>query len=217
MRETPNCYNGLKILVDTFVQTDMNVLEIGSYAGESSVAFAKKCKTLYCVDPWSHVFKQNEYGGESDISKVELAFDVRTKECQNIHKIKSTSDLAAAQFEDDSIDFLYIDGLHTKAQVIKDIINYFPKVKSNGFIAGHDYNKQCWPGVVEAVKTTLGEPHFVLPDTSWVFKKSYFGVLENFFVSFKMSLVPMPRRIPILTTWRIGNRCEITDIHKQEL
>lgn len=41
-------------------------------------------------------------------------------------------------FDNESIDFLFIDGDHTYSAVKKDYEDYFPKVKTNGYIFFHD-------------------------------------------------------------------------------
>ena len=40
---------------------------------------------------------------------------------------------------DSSLDFVFIDGLHTYEQVTKDMNNYYDKVKPGGIFSGHDY------------------------------------------------------------------------------
>jgi hypothetical protein len=52
-------------------------------------------------------------------------------------------------FEDNSIDFLYIDTAHEFKHVEKEISLWYPKVKCGGNIAGHDI---FYPGVMRAVK-----------------------------------------------------------------
>ena len=64
--------------------------------------------------------------------------------------IRDFSDNVFDKFEDESIDMLFIDGLHTYEQVLKDCHNYYSKVKTGGVFAGHDYN--VIPGVNKAVK-----------------------------------------------------------------
>jgi predicted O-methyltransferase YrrM len=61
------------------------------------------------------------------------------------------SDNMVNHFEDDSLDFIFIDGLHTYEQVKIDCENYFSKVKSGGVFAGHDYN------VIEGVNRAVNE------------------------------------------------------------
>lgn len=56
----------------------------------------------------------------------------------------------AKDFEDRSIDFIFIDANHTYEFVSKDIAAYLPKMKPGGIMAGHDFNG-AHPGVVQAV------------------------------------------------------------------
>lgn len=53
--------------------------------------------------------------------------------------IKKLSTDAALDFEDESVDFVYIDGCHLMAEVEKDLRVWYPKVKKGGIFAGHDY------------------------------------------------------------------------------
>ncbi len=62
----------------------------------------------------------------------------------------------AKEFEDQSIDFCFIDANHTYEYVKRDIENFLPKMKRMGIIAGHDYNHQH-PGVLKAVDEVFGK------------------------------------------------------------
>lgn len=55
---------------------------------------------------------------------------------------------AAKQFADRSCDFVFIDASHEFEDVLDDLRAWYPKVKSGGVFAGHDYH---WPGVSRAV------------------------------------------------------------------
>lgn len=58
--------------------------------------------------------------------------------------------VAAKNFKDESIDFVFIDANHTYEFVSKDIAAYLPKVKkSGGVISGHDWSDD---GVKRAVR-----------------------------------------------------------------
>lgn len=48
------------------------------------------------------------------------------------------------------LDFVYIDGQHTHAQVWRDCINYFDKIKDGGLIGGHDFYGD-YSGLIRAV------------------------------------------------------------------
>jgi len=64
--------------------------------------------------------------------------------------IRDLSDNVFQNFEDESLDYIFIDGLHTYDQVKIDCQNYYSKVKPGGLFAGHDFT--VIPGVNAAVK-----------------------------------------------------------------
>lgn len=79
----------------------------------------------------------------------------------------------AAQYVADGwLDFIYIDGNHTRPAVTEDLNAWIPKVKKGGIIAGHDYKiatntaaaRRC--KVVEAVNDYVAahkiEPLFII-------------------------------------------------------
>lgn len=71
-----------------------------------------------------------------------------------IHRDRSVN--AAKTFTDGQLDWVYVDALHTFDGVTADLEAYFPKVKGDGFILGHDYTNHPRAehmkfGVVEAV------------------------------------------------------------------
>lgn len=52
--------------------------------------------------------------------------------------LRSKSQDASKKFDDESIDFIYIDASHNYSDVIVDLQSWYPKVKIGGVIAGHD-------------------------------------------------------------------------------
>ena len=57
-------------------------------------------------------------------------------------------------FEDESIDYIMIDGAHEYDAVQDDILNWWPKLKSNGTMFGDDYSLNS---VAQATKDGLGQ------------------------------------------------------------
>ncbi len=53
--------------------------------------------------------------------------------------IKGWSSDIVKDFEDNSLDFVFIDGNHALEYVIEDIAKWSPKVREGGIISGHDY------------------------------------------------------------------------------
>lgn len=109
-------------------------------------------KKLYAIDPWEN---------NKELSTAEESF----KQCKTFlepfgeraEMVKGYSPSAAGMFEDESLDFVYIDGLHDYESVKADIEGFYPKVKKGGIIAGHDYNESNWPDVFRAVNEFIKE------------------------------------------------------------
>lgn len=128
---------------------DMNLtVEIGTFAGENAVIMSEYFKKIYTIDPWQNGYDQNDLASSIDFNEVEKAFKNRTININNIIHIKKTGEEALNDFENESLDFVYIDGNHQEAAVIKDINSWRLKVKKNGIIAGHDLS---WSSVQNAI------------------------------------------------------------------
>jgi len=181
MRPVP----GLEKLVDD-LPNDITMIEIGSFAGESTETFIKsgKIKKIIIVEPWDDdVFVPMELKG----TQVQRAFNSRIKRLTDsgikmpeIVIAKRFSADASRLLNDGEYDFVYIDGDHSYKGVVEDIKNYLPKLKSNGILAGHDYYPNeffsndklihTFPDVPPGVDKMIGKPDKVYPDTSWMIK-----------------------------------------------
>jgi predicted O-methyltransferase YrrM len=64
--------------------------------------------------------------------------------------VRRTGESASHEWEEQSVDFVYIDGLHDYASISRDIELWYPKVRTGGIIAGHDYHPDI-PDVIRAV------------------------------------------------------------------
>jgi len=49
------------------------------------------------------------------------------------------------------IDWLHIDGDHSKEGIQGDLLAWYPHVITGGFISFHDYGEERWPAVKERV------------------------------------------------------------------
>lgn len=68
--------------------------------------------------------------------------------------------------DDNSLAAVFIDGDHSYSGCYADIQNWLPKVRSGGFIGGHDYN---WKGVKKAVTKAFSN-NVTIAKRSWSFK-----------------------------------------------
>lgn len=95
--------------------------------------------TLYGVDPYINYIDWNG-NNLNERENVYQQFLENTKQFgDRIKLIRKFSDDAVSDIEDESLDFIFIDGLHTYDQVTKDMTNYYSKVKPGGIFSGHDY------------------------------------------------------------------------------
>ena len=118
--------------------------EIGVDRGRFSEYMFKVIPNLHllCVDPWYWKLR-----GESRYQST-----VKRLEPHNATVIRKKSHEAVLEIEDESLDFVYIDGDHTFDYVMTDIIMWARKVRIGGIVAGHDLYRFRGAGVVEAVE-----------------------------------------------------------------
>jgi predicted O-methyltransferase YrrM len=142
-------------------------VEIGSWKGRSAaymateIANSQKNIDFYCIDTWkgSTELKNNVYVPE-DLYDI---FTENMTTLKNYFKtIKLPSIEAAKKFEDESIDFVFIDASHEYKDVVDDILAWSPKLKQGGTLAGHDYDIELFPGVVKAACACLSQ-YTVIP------------------------------------------------------
>jgi predicted O-methyltransferase YrrM len=164
-----NQLKGLKMLIDEYITENFVMVEIGSFAGISSELFALHCKELYCVDLWDPYW---EITDKQRIEFAEFSFDKMIKNYENVYKVKKSSVEASKNFEDGSLDLVYIDAAHDYDSVRQDILTWLPKIKKGGFIAGHDYRYDSNIGVYEAVNDIFVNDYKInsFPDSSFIIK-----------------------------------------------
>jgi predicted O-methyltransferase YrrM len=165
MRPAGNKYeSGLwefcKILKPHFV-----MVEVGCWAGESTSIFAPYVSKLYAVDPWMPGYDDNDTASALMGKDVEDAFDFRVSLFPHVKKMKMTSEKASCDFENGSIDVVYIDACHTYEAVKADIGFWLPKIRNGGIISGHDI---CCEPVNRAVIEMLGTVGETFIDDSWM-------------------------------------------------
>lgn len=131
-------------------------VEVGVWKGQFSDFLLQEWKgeKLYSVDPWKN-FSADEYIDEMNIKQFEFdeiyndVVQLLSKYGKRSEIIRDVSVNAALQFGNHSLDFVYLDGRHHYEGVKEDIECWFPKVKPNGIICGHDY-----------LNTVIGETQF---------------------------------------------------------
>lgn len=145
-------------LYNNMVQKFDNAIfvEIGVWKGKSTIYMAEKImETRKNIQLWAvDIFEGNTgmANGQDKIPGNILQVYYKNIEPvkEYIHTIVGNSTEVHSQFQDENIDFIFIDGDHRYEAVKKDLKGWFPKLKIGGVIAGHDYNEPSC-GVRQAV------------------------------------------------------------------
>lgn len=136
-------------------------VEVGVYAGKSFSFGIIECLNLgkkvnfFAVDifPDEWIYAKREDG-----LTVQDKFDIGTEPLTgHFQTIAKPSVEAAQEFEDGSIDFVFIDGDHTYPSVANDLNAWVRKVRPGGIIAGHDYDEYWKNHVIAAVDDFFGD------------------------------------------------------------
>lgn len=130
--------------------------EIGVYQGVMSERLLTSIPglTLYMIDSWAETTDDpDENIIERYYDKSEYNYHIATTTVEHFGdraRIYRRCSLSMVEFfEDNSLDFVYIDADHRYESVKADIIAWLPKVKKNGWLCGHDYGEK--QGVTKAV------------------------------------------------------------------
>jgi hypothetical protein len=145
------------------------IVELGTHNGVSYSAMCQTVKSLklasrcFAIDTW----KGDEHAGFYPEHVYE---DFRSFHDQHYSAfsrlVRSTFDEALPYFEDESIDLLHIDGLHTYEAVRHDFEAWLPKLSRDAVVVFHDTNVRERNFGVFRLWNELARdrPHFVFLD-----------------------------------------------------
>lgn len=141
--------------------------EVGVWKGDFSARILEVVRParLHLIDPWAFEadarYGEAWYGGGIARSQAEMDAvyeSVRRRFADEIaqgvvvvHRRPSAD--VGPEFEDESFDWVYIDGNHLYELVRRDLEIFGAKVRRGGLIAGDDYDVPGWwgDGVTRAV------------------------------------------------------------------
>ena len=127
MRIRPSYAFYLSLTNNTFTALEVGVRE--GYNARQMMTLTDRLEKLILVDNYIGEFEKFEVGM---LARLKPYWD----RCV-YHKLDSIS--ASKLIKDNSIDYLYIDGDHDELPVAADIEAWYPKVKTGGLMAGHDW------------------------------------------------------------------------------
>lgn len=133
-------------------------VEIGTWRGDHAKRICARIPgvDLTCIDPYS-VYDYHTQGQEDAYYAEALA----ALQPLGVRLLRMTSMEALIKFENNSLDFVHVDGNHHFDWAVMDIICWSRKVKQFGIIAVHDYDPHM-AGVVKAVDAYV-HCHGIMP------------------------------------------------------
>jgi len=116
--------------------------EIGVESGRYSVTI---CATnpgvkLYLVDPWKTYPQYREHVTQEHL---DILYNDTIKRARpyNCEVLRGFSMDVVKKFDDNSLDFVYIDANHDFQNVTDDITQWSKKVRKEGVVSGHDFRQ----------------------------------------------------------------------------
>jgi predicted O-methyltransferase YrrM len=142
-----------EIMAETLTELNFNLgVEVGVRQGLHAELL---CKTnpklkLYGIDLWEAYSGYAEHAKQQDQFYQETLERLTNYNCTLIRKFSMD---AVNDFEDKSLDFVYIDAAHDFKNVAMDVCEWAKKVRPGGIVYGHDYkrSKGSWQNAVKDV------------------------------------------------------------------
>ncbi len=159
------------VIIDVMgTQPKYTAAEIGVEQGKTSKQLLTYMPNLFLflVDRWEvtppgdSYFKGSRVMSRWDKNQWQSIYSRMT---QNVKVFRGRYEIlkmdtieASKRFENDTLDFVFIDSDHSFAGVCRDIDAWIPKVKMNGIVFFHDYeNGNTFSKVREAIEDRLGQ------------------------------------------------------------
>lgn len=154
-------------------------VEIGVFKGDFSKEILQNWRgTLYMIDVWkelgdeyvdssNHMFHGTPY---RDVMENIKGFEDRAI------MIRASSKVSSDMFEDESLDFIFIDANHAYEYVVEDINIWFSKLKKGGIFSGHDYILIDWYNDPNFMENKKDKHIYTFLDDGTPFYNGIFGV-----------------------------------------
>ncbi len=126
------------------------IVELGTYWGTSFFSFCQAVKDhdlpteCIAVDTWEGDDDTGPYNNDvyETVEKISEQFFTDV----NIRLLKEYFNRARKYIDDESINILHIDGLHTYEALKSDFETWLPKLSDNGVVLFHDIADSCGYG-----------------------------------------------------------------------
>ena len=164
--------------VAAWVKNPRRGAELGVMRGRftSHLLWAFPGLHMIAVDRWETLPASDEVGAQTyddwDWAGIRNEFNRLTRPyLDRLTVLRMDTVEAAGHVEDGTLDFVFIDAMHTYSNVKADIAAWRPKIRAGGWLCGHDYTNKSdrFPGVRRAVDE-LGLPVTAGADATWMIR-----------------------------------------------
>lgn len=138
------------------VPEDGHIVEVGAHQGKSTLFLLEKLyengkfrKTRFDVNDIFGMHWGEIWFIINNLNEAIMPNGVRAIAGVNIMQINSRESFRI--YQENSLDFIMIDGDHSYDGCMSDLINFYSKLKPGGEMAVHDYNHPHIPDVKRAV------------------------------------------------------------------
>lgn len=123
------------------VRTGGAICEIGVHKGQNAEVMARHLRParFYLIDPWDGSCLRRKLDWDEIMAQARKRLcDIGAADA--CVWMRQRSGVAAGDIPDGTLDFVYIDGDHHCGAVWADVQLYWPKVKTGGVMAGHEWS-----------------------------------------------------------------------------
>lgn len=157
-------------------------IEVGMYRAESFCAILQCCRNvskLYGVDMWEEYVDHIGGGAmKKDYKTAELNrlvaehYIKHSGESERAEVLEMHCSDAAELFSDETFDFIFLDAYISEDDVVRDLEEWYPKLKKGGLFAGHDFHaKEVRGPVLQFYKKKSPNRSMVFYDSTWAWIK----------------------------------------------
>lgn len=160
---------GMKKVISEF-NKPINALEIGTWYGEGSTRIwldsLQEKSSITLIDYWKPYCSDRDYADdafdykkmddmthEAYLNTIKVVREYESKKDLEINLIRGSSKTYLKNFDDETFDFIYIDGSHHYDSVKSDIVQAKRIVKKDfGIICGDDYENDPTEQILELAR-----------------------------------------------------------------
>lgn len=160
----------LKKLVKSFGNQPVQVVELGTFIGDSAKAMSDAGAIVHTIDNWKGSLRDLSHSTYRVYGKDQVRFAMQRNLGRRLHNTvfsyEGDSAKAADTWHGDKVDMVFIDAGHEYDEVKRDIDAWLKHVRVGGILSGHDYCP-AFPGVMKAVQEKFGEGAFNVDGNVW--------------------------------------------------